>query len=282
MAGEDGGHGQIHWTSRPRADDMLFPKEHGAYGQMAFPLATSLIAARPSPGGLLIAATVIAGFLAHEPAAVLLGARGPRERRERGRSAARQLAACVCAGAVSALGALTMMDAAARWTLLYPAVPALTVAAATVLHRETSPLGEVATALAFSAAAVPVARAGGAPMRDALSIAIPFAMLFIATTLAVRVAVLGVRGGGDPPAVAATRRAVVLLSVAGIAGLGTATITGVLPAVAGLAAAPGIAVALAIAVRPPHPARLRAVGWTLVAVTMITAGMLITWPPRHG
>ena len=56
----------------------LLPKEHGAYGQIAFPLATAFVVAGVSTAGLLLAAAVVAGFLAHEPAAVLLGLRGAR------------------------------------------------------------------------------------------------------------------------------------------------------------------------------------------------------------
>ena len=60
----------------------LFPREHGAYGQVAFPLIAAFGVAGPSTSGVLIAVTVIAAFLAHEPALVLLGYRGPRAKRD--------------------------------------------------------------------------------------------------------------------------------------------------------------------------------------------------------
>ena len=51
----------------------MLPREHGAYGQIAFPTLTAFLVSDVSVAGLLIAAAVVAGFLAHEPAAVLLG-----------------------------------------------------------------------------------------------------------------------------------------------------------------------------------------------------------------
>jgi hypothetical protein len=50
----------------------MLPKEHGAYGQIAFPILTAFLVSGVSVAGLLIAAAVVAGFLAHEPAAILL------------------------------------------------------------------------------------------------------------------------------------------------------------------------------------------------------------------
>jgi Cu/Ag efflux pump CusA len=48
---------------------VLLPKEHGAYGQIAFPLATAFAVAGVSAAGLFLCITAVAGFLAHEPAA---------------------------------------------------------------------------------------------------------------------------------------------------------------------------------------------------------------------
>jgi hypothetical protein len=52
---------------------MFLPKEHGAYGQIAFPLAASYGVAGVSTGSLLLSVAAIAAFLAHEPAAIVLG-----------------------------------------------------------------------------------------------------------------------------------------------------------------------------------------------------------------
>lgn len=72
-------------TRVSRGGMSLWPKEHGAYGQAAFPLLAAFGVAGPSPAGVLLAVAVAAGFLAHEPAVILLGRRGPRARREMSR-----------------------------------------------------------------------------------------------------------------------------------------------------------------------------------------------------
>jgi hypothetical protein len=141
----------------------------------------------------------------------------------------------------------------------------------TCLNREKSPLGEVASALAFSAVAVPIVLLAGAPLIRGLAIAIPFALLFVSGTLAVRVVILRVRGGGDVRAMAATRHAVMWLVAGAAIVLTWATAVTLLPLSVLLAAAPGLMVAVAVAGRPPSPARLRALGWTLVTVSAVTA-----------
>jgi hypothetical protein len=39
--------------------------------------------------------------------------------------------------------------------------------------------------------------------------------------------------------------------------------------------APGLAMSLLLAVRPPAPTRLRTVGWTLVSISALTAAILV-------
>jgi hypothetical protein len=261
------------------AHASLLPKEHGAYGQIAFPLATAFLVAGVSAAGLLVAVAVTAGFLAHEPAAVLLGLRGVRARRELGTRAARWLALCLAALVAAGLGALVTIDAEARAVLAIPFVPAVVLAVATLRGRDKSWYGEVAACAAFSGAAVPVAVAGGASPQAAATIAIPFALLFATSTLAVRVVILRVRGGGDAHATAATRRALFALTAAAIAALGAAMAIEILDAVAFAASAPGLLTAAAVAARPPAPARLRHLGWTLVGVSLLTALVIVAGAP---
>jgi hypothetical protein len=254
----------------------LFPKEHGAYGQVAFPLLTALAVAGPSLGGLLIIVTVVAGFLAHEPAAVLLGSRGTRARRELRREAMTWLLVSVLGGAAAAGGAWLTLGPGVRPALLVPLVPALILAAATWWGREKSAVGEVAAAVAFSGAAVPVALAAGASVQTAAAVAIPFALLFVTTTMAVRVVILRVRRGGDLAAARATRRAAIAFAMAALVSLGSLAALGVLPASPLVAAVPGLLTAIVVAVKPPAPVHLRTLGWTLVAVSVLTAVLVVT------
>ena len=254
----------------------LFPKEHGAYGQIAFPLIAAFGVAGASAAGVLFAAAEAALFLAHEPVLVVLGQRGARATRELRRSAARALAGCLVVGAAAALGALVTIEPSARWSILVPVVPAALLAVATVRGREKSWYGETAAALAFSGAAIPVSMAAGLPLSLAATVAIPFALLFVSSTLAVRVVILRVRGGGDARATSATRRAALSLAVGASVALGIVAARGLLPASIIAAAAPGLLTASVIALRPPAPSRLRTLGWTLVAVSVLTTALVVT------
>jgi hypothetical protein len=254
----------------------LWPKEHGAYGQLLFPLITAFAAAGVSAGGTLTAMAVLAGFLAHEPAAVVAGLRGPRARREQGSSAVKWLLVLFVGGSLAGVAAVWTLGPCVRWSLAVPAIPALVLAVAMLRHREKSWYGEASAALAFSGAAVPVTMAAGDTLETAAMVAIPFSLLFVTTTLAVRVAILSVRGGGNPRAAAATRNATVALTTGAAALLVLTSMTGVLSSSILIAAAPGLVTAGTIAMWPPLPARLRRVGWTLVAVSVITAALVLS------
>lgn len=253
----------------------LFPREHGAYGQITVPLFTAFLAAGVSTTGLLIATAVLAGFLAHEPASVLIGARGTRAKRDLRQPALRWLVCTLAVGLTAAVGVLLIMDASLRWSMLVPLAPAVLLAILAARVREKSWLGEIAAALAFSGAALPVSLSAGAPLDTAIMVALPFASLFVANTLAVRVVILQVRGGGDPRAAMITRWATLSVAAGGGAFLALLAAGGLLSPSVLVAAAPGLLMAAAIAAHPPAPAHLRRIGWTLVAVSVVTAAIVI-------
>jgi hypothetical protein len=60
----------------------LMPREHGAYFMLAMPLASALMGAGPSGGGLAWSAFAAIAFVAHEPLLVLAGRRGARRNRD--------------------------------------------------------------------------------------------------------------------------------------------------------------------------------------------------------
>lgn len=254
---------------------ILLPKEHGAYGQLALPLITALSAVGPSPAGLLLAISAIGAFVAHEPALILLGLRGSRAQRELRALAIRWLAVAAVVSAVAGALAVIILDDRVRWATAIPLIPALLLGTATLLGREKSWYGELSAALAFAGLSVPVAMAAGASARTGTTIAVPFALQFISSTLAVRTVVLRVRGGGDPSAAAATRQSAIAVTVVGAACLAVLTARDILPAAALFAATPGLATAFIIAARPPHASRLRTVGWTLAAVSVLTGLILV-------
>jgi hypothetical protein len=250
---------------------VFLPKEHGAYGQVALPLVTALGVAGASGAGLLLSAAVIAGFLAHEPAAIVLGLRGARARRELGAKARWWLGCCIAIVVAAGVAALVLLDPAARWSLTVPAIPLLLLVVAMLNGREKTWYGEAAAALAFAGLSVPITMAADQSISVALAVAIPFALLFTTTTLAVRVVILRVRGGGDPRAAATTRHVALVIAAAATAVTSALAIGGWLPWSVLIASAPGLLTAAFVSARPPAATRLRALGWTLVAVSIATA-----------
>jgi YwiC-like protein len=253
----------------------IVPREHGAYGQLAFPIVTSFVVAGVSAPALLIAVSVLASFLAHEPLLVWLGRRGARARRDQRRQA---VAALVAEGTVAALAgvvALVLAPASVRWSMSVPLGGAALLVIAITIEHEKRALGEVAIALAFSSVALPLCLAAGAPLRTALSVAVTFAAIFVTATLAVRVVILRVRGGGNPRAARLTRVAVWIVSSLLLVSIAWTSARGLTSWATIAAAAPGVVGALWLSVRPPSPTALRIVGWTLVATSGAAAIILI-------
>ena len=252
----------------------MLPKEHGAYGQLAFPLLTALVIAGLTPASLLTVLAVVALFLAHEPMLVLLGHRGARVRTAEAHRAWWWLMAALVAGTTSALLALDSMAPSFRWTFIAPLIPAAWVAVAVATGREKTTLGETAAAMAFAAAALPICAAAGRPAIGG-AIALAFGLLFVLATLAVRVVILRTRGGGNPNAVRRTRAAVVAIAGAGALTAFVAASDGVLAPATVTATVPGVLFVIALAAFPPPAARLKRVGWTLVGVSALTSVLLI-------
>src|SRR5262245_62060924 len=154
---------------KPTSDRIsMLPREHGAYGQLLFPLVTSLAVAGLSRTATLIALTAVAGFLAHEPLLVLLGRRGARAQRDQRRVAIGALGAATTAAIAAGVFAVLLAPRAMWWSFLLPLAPGALLAAAIVLGREKHALGEVGAALTFSFVAVPLCLASGASARTAL------------------------------------------------------------------------------------------------------------------
>lgn len=252
----------------------MLPKEHGAYGQLAFPIVTSLAVAGISRAAVFTVVAVVALFLAHEPTLVLLGHRGVRARNTDAQRAWWLLKAALVVATASALLAIDATAPGLRWTFLIPAVPAAWVAYAAIHGREKTSLGETGAALAFASAALPICAAVDRPAIGG-AIALTFALLFVLSTLAVRIVVLRTRGGGNPQAVRRTRIAAVAVAAIGALVALVAGSDGVVTWGTLIATVPGVLFVSALAAFPPPAARLKKVGWTLVAVSALTSVLLI-------
>ena len=259
----------------------FLPKEHGAFGQVAFPLLTAMAVAGTTVPAALIAFAVVGGFLAHEPLLVLLGMRGARAQQGHSTRAGAWLAALVMSGASAAALAVWWLPESSRWALLVPTIPVIPLAVAIVAGREKTWPAEICASLAFSGAAFPVAVAAGATIATAATIATVFALNFVLATLGVRAVILGVRGGGDPAAVKSMQRAVIALACLTPVALALGAVRELLPWTAPVAAVPGVTAALWFGVTLPPASGLRRLGWTLAGASALTAAILIVgsrWP----
>ena len=251
----------------------MLPKEHGAYGQLLFPLLTALAIGRRTPAALLLAAAAVLAFLTHEPLLVLLGQRGPRAARD-DRSRAIAWFASTAIGAVM-LGAAAIAEAASgiaiARALIVPAALAVLLAIVIVSKREHTLAGEALAAVTFSSIALPVARAADVVSTVAFTCVAVFAAVFVAATVSVHAVIARTR---RPPAIAARAAAalVTLGSIAALAALGSA---GVISSISPIAALPACLVAFVAALAAPSARRLRTIGWTLVATTMLAAALMI-------
>ena len=249
----------------------MFPREHGAYGQLLFPIVTALAVGRPTAAALLLAASAVMAFLAHEPMLVLLGQRGSRAARDDRSRAIGWF--YTTAGAAMVLGGASLLLSASsvRAGVAVPSALAVVLAAVIFSGREHSTAGELVAAATFASLAYPVARAGGASSHASLSCASAFTAIFMASTLCVRAVIQHTR---RPPAwPARVAGVVVALGALGILR-GTAE-AGLLSSIAALGALPACLAAALVALIAPGSRRLRAIGWTLVATTMVGAAALI-------
>jgi YwiC-like protein len=249
---------------------MLVPREHGAYGQVGFPIAASIAAGHFTVAGLALTAGFVAAFLAHESLLVLLGARGQRARRERRETAIRIGTSLSIVAVVGVSIGAALMPVQDRWTILVPAACAAGIFALALRHLEKSTTGEMFVALACASCALPVGAACGIPPRAAT-------LIWLVMTLGYWAATAAVRG-----TIAVQRReshAVLRFSgaVLAIAAPPTVLMAGqalVLRPLIWTAALPLSILSLALAVAPPHARHLRRVGWGLIAASALSAVLL--------
>lgn len=249
----------------------MFPKEHGAYGQLLFPLTTALAIGRPGIAALMLAFAAVAAFLAHEPLLVLIGQRGTRAMREQRARAWRWLAATGAAAAVFGVFALSVLPPPARAALLLPLALALILAIVVFSGREHTTGGEIAAALTMASLALPVGLASGASSAAALTCVLAYAAAFLVATLSVRALILVTRrlaGRGARLLAAAVTLALIVL-------LALLPRGGVTDAVGLWAALPICGVGVWLVTVMPSPRHLRTIGWTLVGATTLTAIVLI-------
>jgi hypothetical protein len=250
---------------------VLIPKEHGAYGQLLFPLVTALAVGRPGLAAIALAVAALFVFFSHESLLVLLGQRGQRAKREQGAAAWRWFATFGSVAAVTGVTALVLLPPRARLSLVLPVALGGLLSIWIARHREHTTSGEIVTALCLSSLSIPTALAAGASDAVAITCASVFAASFVVATVSVRAMILWARRAAGMT----TRVVAAALPVVFVAALWLLGARGVTSAAGPYAALPVCGVGFVLAAAAPSPRHVRRIGWILVGATAITAIVLI-------
>jgi hypothetical protein len=252
---------------RPVRERTLWPREHGAWGQLLYPLVCGLVLGRGAPAAWLLVVAAAAVFLAHESALVLLGQRGPRLLESHGARARRWLLVLGSLAVAAGLVGLAMAPVAALVASVAAVALAVVVFALLARGLEKTTSGEIVAATALSSAVVPVALAGGAAASQTVAIFALWSLAYASATLSVRAVIA--RGKRRPWLVpAAVAPLVAVASAAVFAGpLGMSRLA--------WAFAPMGLFCAAVLLAPPKPRWLRAVGWALMVVCTVTFAVLL-------
>jgi len=257
-----------HRHARARS---LWPREHGAYAQLALPLLAAAGAGHPGPAAWLMTGAAVAGFLAHGPLLICLGQRGPRARAEAGALARARLIWLASAGTVLGLAGVALATPAAWAASVVAVAAAVGLGALAAKRREKTVAGEIVAALALSGCSLPVALVSGWSPAAAVAAFVGWATGFSAVTLAVWPLAHKRRQGP------AGRLATVLVPAAAL-GVGTLVFN---PVAATVSVPLLLAAALVVALQP-SPRHLRRVGWGVVVVGVMVViavvAVALEWP----
>jgi hypothetical protein len=232
---------------------------------------TGLALGTATPAAWAVAGMALGGYLAHEGFVVLLGRRGARARREHARPAWRSVVIFGAAAAGGAAVAMTRLEAGA-WTGLALAVALSALALSlTWLGRERTIGGELFAAVALSAWSVPTALAAGVSWRVALTIWGVWSVAFAVATCAVQVVIARSTRRSHARALTGGLALSILAPAAAVllARWGTA------PAGTALTLLPSSLAALAVMAVPIPARRLRDIGWSFIAVSVATLGLMV-------
>jgi hypothetical protein len=252
----------------------LLPREHGAYGQLALPLATALalvvVKAGVTVSSIALSVSSVAAFLAHEPLLVVVGLRGSRAHREDGERARRFLLGAGFVAFAAGVVAFVFAPALARVSLVASLALVISLLPLIARRRERSLVGELVAATALSSVSLPILLAASVPLRAALTVFGIWAASFASCTLVIRGVLVHARGDARSRLrLRALAPVVVLASGAALAALG------VIEPTAAMALLPLSLASLGLAVFPPPAKRIRAVGWSVVAAGAFTFLMLV-------
>jgi hypothetical protein len=240
----------------------LWPREHGAYFQLAIPLVTACVVRSPTVPSIALAVGAALAFLANEPLLVVLGHRGPRRKAVDGTRA--QIRLAILAGGALVLGAFGLLVAPHAMTAAATVtVPTILLLAFAWRRAEHTLAGELVAAIALTGASVPVLVAAGSSLAVALEVWLAWAIGFGATVLAVHRVIARHKSAAD---------VVDVVLAASMIALAFGAASGWAPL---LLSAPLVGVSAVLVMAPPAASRLRAIGVAIVIASIVTGGLVL-------
>lgn len=241
----------------------LRPKEHGAYAIVAVPLFTAVLLGGYTLVGMCTGVAASAGFLAHEPLLVALGQRGARAQRA-ATGAGHLLAVLLAITGLGGAAALALGGTEVRMALIlcFGLAGSSFMIAAIGRHR-TFP-AQLWGLVGLTAPCLPVLLSAGFSVVASLAIWSVWLIGFSSTTVAVRAVI------------AAQKRRPRTIHLVCLIALTVGTIMATRSF--GwwlLISAPLVSAGWYLFICPPPATKLRRIGWTLVAMTMATAALIV-------
>lgn len=248
---------------------LLIPHEHGAYGQLGFPLLAVLLAGRPTLAAALLVVAFIGAFIAHEPVLVLMGQRGPRARRELAADARRTLVLYGGMTLMAGAAGLSMMHPGSRWTVAIPALFAAAAVPMIVQRTQKTAIGELHVALTLASCAVPAGIAARLAASASGAIWLVFFLGFACATLAVRGTIARQR---REPSTALRVSAMLIALGSPLLAVALARALGLVEPLWTMTI-PLSVLGMVLAARPPAATELRRVGWWLIGASAAEAAI---------
>lgn len=253
----------------------LFPKEHGAYAQLAFPLVTGMALAMPTPSTISLGAAGVAFFLANEPAAVLLGGRGVRLKKREGTRARLRGESLSAVGVVLGVGGVVTGWPAIWPSVLLPFFASLLLVPGILLGRQKTLPGEFLVITAFTTLILPMAAASGVdPIRAALASTVWWVSFGLAT---LEVRAIKARHKGTARTAWTGWGSRLTSGAVAVGAIFLALGQGGFPELSGPSAAllPPVLATFILSLFRVHPKHLKRVGWILVAANSLTLVLLL-------
>jgi hypothetical protein len=256
----------------------MVPREHGAYAELLFPIATVFLGGAPTMSTVLLAIGAIAAFLANEPLLVLVGERGTRLQRTESARAKRALLVFAIFGLTAGIAGIMNAPESAQYAVILPVALGGGVFFLAAQGLERSMFGEALAAFALSSVAVPLGLSAGLGTFDSLAVAVIWAVIALLGTSVVRLTVARTKAKDDQArASVALKRSLLIVACLAVIAIGCAAPFGERVSLWVLAAAVPVAVVVLImAAFRPTSRRLRLLGWSLVGASLVSLIAVVT------